>query len=94
MGWKIFVTFIKDAGNIEINSIIPSSYIYSGNYFGGIVTKLKAIPNGVYVFDHWEIINGNPLDEESKVSTTVKDIRKRKELKEELPKANDYIDKL
>ena len=56
------------AGNIEINSIIPSSYIYSGNYFGGIVTKLKAIPNGVYVFDHWEMPSHTPTP--SSVSDT------------------------
>lgn len=43
------------AGNIQINSIVPPSYIYSGSYFGGIVTKLKAIPNSPYVFDHWEM---------------------------------------
>ena len=48
------------AGNIQINSIVPPSYIFSGSYFGGIVTKLKAIPNGPYVFDHWEMASHTP----------------------------------
>lgn len=48
------------AGKIKINSITPSSYIYSGSYFGGIVTKLKASPNATYVFDHWEMTNHTP----------------------------------
>lgn len=48
------------AGNIQINSITPSSYIYSGSYFGGIVTKLKATPNSPYVFDHWQMSAHTP----------------------------------
>jgi gliding motility-associated-like protein len=48
------------AGNIKINSITPSSYIFSGSYFGGIVTKLKATPNAPYVFDHWQMANHTP----------------------------------
>jgi gliding motility-associated-like protein len=46
------------AGEIKINSVTPASYIYTGNYFGGIVTKLKASPSsGAYIFDHWETDN-------------------------------------
>ncbi|MDF2436242.1 MAG: hypothetical protein K0Q95_618 [Bacteroidota bacterium] len=46
------------AGNIKINSVTPANYIYTGNYFGGIVTKLKASPiSSSYVFDHWTINN-------------------------------------
>ena len=48
------------AGKIKINSVTPSSYIFSGSYFGGIVTKLKAKPNGGYVFDHWEMASHTP----------------------------------
>jgi gliding motility-associated-like protein len=46
------------AGNIKINSITPANYTYTGNYFGGILTKLKATPTSTaYVFDHWELDN-------------------------------------
>jgi gliding motility-associated-like protein len=49
------------AGKIKINSIEPASYIYTGNYFGGILTKLKATPiNSNYVFDHWQMSNHTP----------------------------------
>ena len=49
------------AGSIKINSITPPSYIYTGNYFGGIVTKLKASPSSAsYVFDHWQMTNHTP----------------------------------
>ena len=55
-----FDVFPPGAGNIKINSITPASYIYSGSYFGGIVTKLKASPNGIYIFDHWDMANHTP----------------------------------
>ena len=55
-----FDVFPPGAGNIKINSITPASYIYSGSYFGGIVTKLKANPNGIYIFDHWDMANHTP----------------------------------
>jgi gliding motility-associated-like protein len=49
------------AGKIKINSIEPASYIYTGNYFGGILTKLKATSiNSNYVFDHWQMSNHTP----------------------------------
>jgi gliding motility-associated-like protein len=48
------------AGNIKINSITPASYLFSGNYFGGIVTKLKATANPTYIFDHWQMDNHTP----------------------------------
>ncbi|MCW3071800.1 MAG: hypothetical protein JWO44_1690 [Bacteroidetes bacterium] len=49
------------AGEIKINSITPANYIYTGNYFGGIVTKLKATASSsAYVFDHWQMDNHTP----------------------------------
>jgi gliding motility-associated-like protein len=48
------------AGEIKINSITPGSYAFTGNYFGGIVTKLKAKANATYTFDHWRINNHTP----------------------------------
>lgn len=48
------------AGNIKINSITPASYIYTGSYFGGIQTLLKASANAGYIFDHWEFTNHTP----------------------------------
>jgi gliding motility-associated-like protein len=48
------------AGNIKINTIIPSSYIFAGSYYGNIATTLRALPNGPYVFDHWEMAHHTP----------------------------------
>jgi len=43
------------AGNVRINSITPSNYIWSGSYYGNIQTNLKATPTSPYIFDHWEL---------------------------------------
>lgn len=45
------------AGDAQINSVIPTNYVYSGNYFGNIDILLKATENTGYVFDHWEVFN-------------------------------------
>ncbi|GJD09514.1 Elongation factor 2 [Galdieria sulphuraria] len=46
------------------------------------------------VFDHWQLVNGDPRDPAEKVSEIVKGIRKRKGLKEEIPGIDNYFDKL
>merc|ERR1712039_570853 len=45
------------------------------------------------VFDHWEPLPGNPL-EAGKMQDLILAIRKRKNLKVEMPKLADYLDKL
>jgi elongation factor 2 len=45
------------------------------------------------VFDHWNQIKGLPY-EDQKAADLVLGIRKRKGIKEELPKLEDYMDKL
>merc|ERR1719414_2503391 len=37
------------------------------------------------VFDHWQVINGDPLDPESKVGEIVKGVRSRKGMTENVP---------
>ncbi len=49
------------SGTIKVNSTWLPTYPFSGSYFGGIQTLLKANPNTGYVFDHWEYLAG-PLD--------------------------------
>jgi len=46
------------------------------------------------VFDHWQILPGNPYDEASRPGEVVKDTRKRKGLKEGIPALDNFIDKL
>lgn len=45
------------------------------------------------MFDHWALIKGLPY-EDQKAGDIVLAIRKRKGLKEELPKLDDYQDKI
>jgi elongation factor 2 len=46
------------------------------------------------VFDHWQILPGDPTDPASKPATVVTDIRKRKGLKENIPELDNYLDKM
>ncbi|KAK2711843.1 translation elongation factor 2 isoform X2 [Artemia franciscana] len=46
------------------------------------------------VFDHWQILPGDPLEPGSKPATVVFDTRKRKGLKEGVPALDQYLDKL
>jgi len=46
------------------------------------------------VFDHWQAITGNPLDEKSKVGEIVTKTRTRKGLKAQVPGLDNYLDKL
>jgi len=55
-------------------------------------TQGQAFPQSV--FDHWEIMNGSPIDKGSKLEELVLGIRKRKGLKPEIPPLDTYYDKL
>jgi elongation factor 2 len=46
------------------------------------------------VFDHWQVMPGDPLDCDTKTYKICQDTKKRKGLKESLPDVNNYMDKL
>jgi len=46
------------------------------------------------VFDHWQILPGNPFDATTRPGQVVVDTRKRKGLKEGIPALDNYLDKL
>jgi len=46
------------------------------------------------VFDHWQILPGDPFDSSSKPAQIVTETRKRKGLKEGIPDLSNYLDKL
>jgi elongation factor 2 len=46
------------------------------------------------VFDHWQILPGDPYDATSRPGIVVTDTRKRKGLKEGIPGLDNYLDKL
>uniref|UniRef100_A0A8C7QSN5 Eukaryotic translation elongation factor 2b n=1 Tax=Oncorhynchus mykiss TaxID=8022 RepID=A0A8C7QSN5_ONCMY len=46
------------------------------------------------VFDHWQILQGDPQDPTTKTAVVVAETRKRKGLKEGIPALDNYLDKL
>ncbi len=55
------------AGTVTIgNTITPTNYVYTSNYFGGINVTFKANADTGYVFSHWQTISHTALP-----STTV-----------------------
>jgi len=46
------------------------------------------------VFDHWQILPGDPFDPTTRPAQVVTDTRKRKGLKEGIPALDNYLDKL
>jgi len=55
-------------------------------------TSGRAFPQ--CVFDHWEVLKGNPLEEGTEAYEIVMEVRKRKGMKDIMPAAADYTDKL
>ncbi|KZO96024.1 eukaryotic translation elongation factor 2 [Calocera viscosa TUFC12733] len=55
-------------------------------------TQGQAFPQSV--FDHWELMNGSPIDKGSKIEEMVRAIRIRKGLKPDIPTLDTYYDKL
>jgi len=64
----------------------------------GFTAELRAATSGQAfpqcVFDHWQVMPGDPQDETSKPGIVVKDTRKRKGLKEGIPAVDNFLDKL
>lgn len=46
------------------------------------------------VFDHWQVLPGDPLEAGTKPNQIVLDTRKRKGLKEGIPALDNYLDKM
>jgi len=55
-------------------------------------TSGQAFPQ--MIFSHWQLLAGDVYEEGSQANNIVKEIRTRKGLKDELPKFNDYYDKI
>jgi len=68
---------------------VSESFGFTGMLRGN--TQGKAFPQAV--FDHWEVIKGLPLVDQ-KAQDLVLGIRKRKGLKDEMPKLEDYRDRM
>merc|ERR1712051_44608 len=76
---------------IQVKAHLPVSESF------GFVAALRQATSGQAfpqcVFDHWEVMPGNPM-EEGKMQDLVLGVRKRKNIKVEMPKLGEYLDKL
>lgn len=63
----------------------------------GFTTHLRSLTSGQafpqLMFDHWELITDDPFDSKSRSYPIMMGIRKRKGIKQEIPKLEDYVDK-
>merc|ERR1712241_361170 len=72
------------------------AYLPVAESFGFVAALRQATSGQAFpqcVFDHWDVIPGNPMVE-GKAQDLVLNVRKRKNIKVELPKLADYLDKL
>eukprot|EP00922_Rhytidocystis_sp_ex-Travisia-forbesii_P032948 GHVS01049017.1.p1 GENE.GHVS01049017.1~~GHVS01049017.1.p1 ORF type:complete len:833 (+),score=77.25 GHVS01049017.1:95-2593(+) len=77
--------------------VIIKAYLPVAESFG-FTSALRAATSGQAfpqcIFDHWALMPGDPLAVGSKMEDLVKNIRKRKNIKEEIPALDHYYDKL
>ena len=65
------------AGTIQISTINPATYPWSGVYFNGNPVTITAIPNPGYSFDHWRsntVISSNDLNKSTTYNFTSSDV--------------------
>lgn len=77
---------------VEVRSYLPVAESF------GFTTALRAATSGQAfpqcVFDHWALLNGNPLEEGSKAEEVVQGIRVRKNMKKPIPALENFHEKL
>jgi hypothetical protein len=65
------------SGRIEISTITPTSYPWTGVYFNGNPVTITAIPNPGYTFDHWRsnvVISSNNYNQSVTYNFTANDV--------------------
>jgi len=77
---------------VEIKAYLPVAESFGFTSALRAATAGQAFPQ--CVFDHWEKINMDPLEKGSKMEEQVRGIRKRKNLKEDIPTLDNFYDKL
>jgi elongation factor 2 len=77
---------------VIMKAFLPVAESFGFTSFLREKTGGQAFPN--CVFDHWELIDGDVSLKENKLTKIVQNIRVRKGLKEDIPEASQYIDKL
>jgi elongation factor 2 len=100
----IYSTMNRLRGHVFCEDQRPGTPIYNLQAYlpvlesFGFVSKLREATSGQAfpqcVFDHWEEMNGDALDEDDKLGELVRSIRKRKKLSDDVPPLDRYMDKL
>ena len=100
----IYSTMNRLRGHVFCEDQRPGTPIYNLQAYlpvlesFGFVSKLREATSGQAfpqcVFDHWEEMNGDALDEGDKLNDLILSIRQRKKLSTEVPPLDRYMDKL
>merc|ERR1712066_1128014 len=76
---------------VNLKAYLPVAESFGFTQALRAATSGRAFPQ--CVFDHWEVMNGDPKEEGSKAAELVAAIRKRKGLKEGIPALDNFLDK-
>jgi elongation factor 2 len=85
-------TIQKTTANCLIKAYLPVAESFGFTEHLREQTSGQAFPQ--CVFDHWQVINGDPMEPNSKAADLLLSIRKRKGLTVALPNLSKYLDKL
>jgi len=77
---------------VMIKAYLPVAESFGFTQALRAATSGRAFPQ--CVFDHWELLNGDPFEAGSKGAQIVENTRKRKGLKVGIPTLDNFIDKL
>jgi elongation factor 2 len=77
---------------VKCRAFLPASESFRFKYFLRKATSGQEYPQ--YVFDHWETVDGDPLEIGSKANQLILEIRKSKHAKVETPSIQDFLDTL
>ncbi|KAG1446394.1 hypothetical protein G6F55_011562 [Rhizopus delemar] len=77
---------------MTVKAYLPVNESFGFNADLRSATSGQAFPQAV--FDHWQIMSGNPCEEGNKVYDIIRAVRKRKGLTEDIPGLDKYYDKL
>lgn len=82
-------------GKVQVVAFLPIEETLGDEPFSKVLqTKTSGKALATYAFDHWQLIQTNPLEKGTKAEQKMLEIRERKGLKVEHPDISDYIDRL
>ena len=83
----------KNISLLKLKGYLPVSESFGFNEYLNNLTYGQAFID-YFTFSHWNTLDDDPFDIQSKSYNILMSIRERKGLKKELPKIDDFIDKI